>query len=384
MNAQTALEYQWPYLLSFFPPEDDLDSGALAFGALQRRRAVDSASSLLRLVLAYGFCGLSLRQTAAWAEALGLTSCSDVALLKRFRKSSAWLGHLLAVKLAERAAPPVLPDCSLRLRLVDATAITRPGSTGTDWRVHLGFCLSSLCIDQIELTDSSGGETLKRFSIGPGELVLGDRGYAHRAGLHSVRQSGGHFLVRLSWQTIPLQTLTGQPFDLLGTLRNLPETEAQGFAVQTAPDERRNLPAIAARLVALRKTEAAAADARKRILKEHAHKGKAPDPRTLEAAAYIFVITSVSAAQLPDALALELYRFRWQIELAFKRMKGLLELGELPAKQPALARTIIYAKLLAALVLEDFTERFLAISPWGYNFRPKTALAMADSERATG
>lgn len=379
MNARTILEYQWPYLLSFFPPVCDLDSSALVFGALQRKRAVDSASSLLRLSLAYGFCGLSLRQTAAWAETLGFASFSDVALLKRLRKASDWLGHLLTVKLAERATPPALSDSCLRLRLVDATAISRPGSTGTDWRVHLGFRLSSLCIDQVELTDASGGETLRRFSIAPGEVVLGDRGYAHRAGLYSVRQNGGDFIVRLTWQNIPLQTLDGNPFDLLAALRSLPETQAQGFAVRTAPDSRSGIPAIAARLVAIRKTEAAAQEARKRILREHGRKGKTPDPRTLEAAAYVFVITSLSATLLPDPQVLELYRFRWQIELAFKRMKGLLELGELPAKQPALARTIIYAKLLAALVLDDFTERFLAISPWGYNFRATATLAVADS-----
>ena len=79
---------------------------------------------------------------------------------------------------------------------------------------------------------------------------------------------------------------------------------------------------------------------------------------------------------------LELYRFRWQIELAFKRMKGLLELGSLPAKDPDLARTIVRSKLLAALLLEDFTRSFLAISPWGYPLRESSALAVENSARA--
>jgi IS4 transposase len=66
---------------------------------------------------------------------------------------------------------------------------------------------------------------------------------------------------------------------------------------------------------------------------------------------------------------MDFYRFRWQIELAFKRMKSILNLDELPAKDPALARTVLYAKLLAALLVEDFTTHFLAISPWGYTLR---------------
>ena len=82
--------------------------------------------------------------------------------------------------------------------------VSRPGSTGTDWRVHLGYNLSALAIDSVELTDFRGGETLTRFRFQPGELVLGDRGYAHRAGLHAVRHAGADFIVRMGWQNLPL------------------------------------------------------------------------------------------------------------------------------------------------------------------------------------
>ena len=62
---------------------------------------------------------------------------------------------------------------------------------------------------------------------------------------------------------------------------------------------------------------------------------------------------------------LELYRMRWQIEMAFKRMKGLLHLGDVPVKDPRLAHGYLCAKLLAALMLEDLTQDFLAFSPSG-------------------
>lgn|GEM_PF-5333078 len=48
--------------------------------------------------------------------------------------------------------------------------------------------------------------------------------------------------------------------------------------------------------------------------------------------------------------------FRWQIELVFERLKSLLRLEELPAKDPDLARTFLYSKLLAALLLEELTH----------------------------
>ncbi len=48
-----------------------------------------------------------------------------------------------------------------------------------------------------------------------------------------------------------------------------------------------------------------------------------------------------------------LYRLRWQIELAFKRMKSLLHMDRLPAKNADLARVWLHANLLVALLAED-------------------------------
>ena len=60
-----------------------------------------------------------------------------------------------------------------------------------------------------------------------------------------------------------------------------------------------------------------------------------------------------------------LYRLRWQIELAFKRWKSLAGLERLPAKDPALARSWIYARLIAALLAEKTTGLEPESSPSG-------------------
>ncbi len=367
MDTRTILEYQWPYLTSFLASPEVLEQTARDFGALKRKRCVDSASTLLRLALAYGFCGLSLRQTAAWAEACGVASLSDVALLKRLRSSSDWLGHLLALKLAERAAPPQSHD--RRLRIVDATTVSGPASTGTDWRIHLGFQLVSRTIDHIEVTDVKGAESFRRFFFEPGDLVLADRGYAHRSGLLRVVNAGADFVIRMPWSNIPLRHLNQEPFDLFEFLRSLPEGQAGDCDVEVKPDPRRHLPAFRARLVAVRKSEAAADEARHKLTRKAAKNGHLPDPRSLEAAAYVILLTSLEGPSLPPAQVLDLYRFRWQVEIAFKRLKGLLELGDMPAQDPSLARTILSSKLLAALLLDDFTSAFLSFSPWGFHLR---------------
>ncbi|HEX4499059.1 MAG TPA: IS4 family transposase [Thermoanaerobaculia bacterium] len=368
MDALNLLETQWQYLLSMLPAESELEASARASGALLRRRVVRSAETLLRLVLAY-CCGLSLRQTGCWAGVQGLGGMSQVGVMKCLRRSASWLGLLVGEKLAQRAQCREVQG--FRLRLVDATTVSAPGSQGTDWRVHLGFDLGSLSIDSVELTGAEGGESLSRFQVGPREVLIGDRGYAHVRGLWSVRQAGGDFLVRLNWQNLPLQTPQGEKFDLLQAARQLVDTEAAELAVQTVAT--RKVPAMAARVVMLRKSERASEEARRKILQEARKRGRQVDPRTLEAASYIFLLTSLPAGQLKTVQVLELYRFRWQVELAFKRLKSLWDFGSVPVKDPELARTYIYAKLLMALLVEDLTEALRTHSPWGFRLRAARA-----------
>lgn len=380
MNSQVVLEYQWQYLLSFLPSEDDLERTAKAHGALLRKRGIGSASALLRLGFAYGFCGMSLREAAAWAKVTGVADISDVALMKRLRNASDWFGKLLAHKLAEYAPPPAVSKKGVRIRLVDATSISRPGSEGTDWRLHMGLSLSDLTIDHIELTDNSGGESLNRFVVGPGEVIIGDHGYANRRGIMSIHDTGGDFIVRLNWQTVPLQDRQGKRLDILNFLRGIPEAKAGDLEVRVAPFPKQGIPSMPARFVAVRKSEAAAEIARKKVLSERSRKGRSVDPRTLESAGYVFVLTSLPQEDFSPEEVLELYRFRWQIELAFKRLKSLLHLDNLPARDPPLARSILSMKLLAALLLEDFTERFLSFSPWGFRLAHPAPVIVADSE----
>jgi len=87
MDEREAFDFQWPYLASFIGSPEEIEASAVRTGALRRRRGVKSADALLRLAMTYGFCGLSLRQTAAYAQSLGFASISDVALLTRISHS---------------------------------------------------------------------------------------------------------------------------------------------------------------------------------------------------------------------------------------------------------------------------------------------------------
>lgn len=374
MKASVSPTNEWPLLLSFLPA--DLETSAKECGALQRKRGVTSAQVLLRLAFAYAYTGWSLQATVTWARGAGLARLTAVALWKRLRRAADWSSHLLAQALVEHAVlrRDRLP-ARLRIRLIDASSISGPGSKGTDYRVHLQFDLGTLTTVAVTLTDASEGESLKRCALAPDEIAMGDRGYAHRQGIAAVVATGAAALVRLGWQSVPLQRRDGTAFDLLATVGRLEPGEIGEWAVQTEPDKE-GTPAVPGRLIALRKSAAAAETTRRKLRATARKKGRTPDARSLEAAAFIFVFTTATAEQLPAPAVLEVYRFRWQIELAFKRLKGVLALDELVAKDPALCRTFLCIKLLGALLVERLSHRWVDFSPWGYG-TPATVIADA-------
>ena len=129
------------------------------------------------------------------------------------------------------------------------------------------------------------------------------------------------------------------------------------------------------RLVVVRKSEEATRRDRVKIQKEATRKGKAPTRRTLDAAAFAFLITSIPAAHADAATVAELYRVRWQVELNFKRWKSIFDLDRLRAYDPDLARAYIYAKLIAACLADTLARSARAFSPWGVPTSPLTLAA---------
>ena len=74
-------------------------------------------------------------------------------------------------------------------------------------------------------------------------------------------------------------------------------------------------------------------------------------------------LTSLSARDFPLEQLGALYRLRWRIELAIKRLKSILHIDRLPAKDPGLARAWLLAHLLLALLLDENLAQWSAIPP---------------------
>ena len=170
MAARTARPTQdFAAIVERLGGREHLEAEARETKAFRRAREVKSAVGMLRIVLGYGLGSEGLRLTAAWAEAIGLASISNVAVLKRVRGSLPWLEVLVArMLLAARTPEPApLPFTGNRpIRLVDASVVAKSDraarEAGGVWRVHAVYELPAERFPAFEVTDESGGERLGR------------------------------------------------------------------------------------------------------------------------------------------------------------------------------------------------------------------------------
>ena len=352
VHAPPLIEDGWRQVLSLLGLTDaDLDRTARDEKALVRRRGVRCGSELLRIVFAYALLHANLQLVGRWAADRGIASISAEALSNRLRGCRSWLGSLLAACLVQRQG--VLCQQQTRLRLIDATTASRPGSTGTDWRVHISLNLGSMCMDEAELTDAHGGETLSRHNSKPGDIIVADAGYAHRTGLAKVFSDGAAAVVRTNWSNLPLCEPTGERLQLFTWLDGLGSTDlAEHAALVVTPQA-----SYEVRLIAGRLSQKGADAARKRSRKQARKKKHRIDERTLKAAAFILLVTSLPADSWSAEQILELYRLRWQVELHFKRLKSILHLDELRAQSADLVQAYLLCKLLAAFIVDELIRR---------------------------
>jgi hypothetical protein len=374
---EDGLPESWEILRSWLPV--DLNASARTHGFFRRARGLQDAECWLRLILMHVGGGLSLEHTVVRARELGLAEVTSVALFKRLRNAQGWLLELTRHLLLEQQrflhrAP--LPGPA-RLRVVDATDIQEPGETGKAWRLHYSLQLPELSCDHFELTDLQGGEKLGRFRFARGEWVLADRGYSHRAGAASVLAAGAEFIVRWNVPVFPLENEARQPWLPLAALRGLRAGEVRQWPARFVAEGQRH----DVWLCALRKSALAAERAqRKAQAKARRNQSRQPDAQSLELAQYILVVTSVAPTICPAHDILELYRCRWQIELAFKRLKSLLGLGHVPKKDEASAKSWMQAKILTALLIERVLWEAKIFSPWGYELRGKPLARVSGSQ----
>ncbi|MER9484140.1 transposase [Mesorhizobium sp. M0494] len=96
---------------------------------------------------------------------------------------------------------------------------------------------------------------------------------------------------------------------------------------------------------------------------------------TLIAAGFVMLLTSAPADELTADEVLQTYRLRWQVELAFKRLKSGMGIHKLPARDERLARSWLTAHLILALMIDDASPTFSTLPP--VKTKPRTAQSLS-------
>ena len=358
----------WSELSTRLPADLDLDELARTSKAIRRHRddGVSDGATLLRLTLARGPGGKSLQDTAVWAHLNGLANLTGQSLNERLHQSVAFLAAIVHRLLAGRSAGPRLWSGRC-LRIADGSSLSQPGSKGTDWRLHGVYDLSRGSFSQLELTDRHGAESLLRCAPVMKEVLIADRGYARAKELHSCLAPDGagarDFIVRIGWKALALCDAEGNPFNLIAHLEKLlPEARPEEWAVQAVVGSAKRPGLLPIRLIAVPLPPDKAAANRMKLKRRASKHQDTLDPRSLIAAGFMVLVTSLPAVISAGEIC-AVYRLRWQIELAFKRLKSLLHIDRLPTRTDAGSLSWLYAHLILVLLTEDICQDFLESSP---------------------
>jgi len=365
MTRESLSNAEWLRTVDRFGGPELLEKEAREFGAFERARKVKCAVDQLRLVLAYCWGSSGLRLTAAWAEAIGLASLSNVALLKRLRHSANWLERLVCRLIGALSREAGVVAAKGRpVRLVDATSVAKAGrdarGSGGRWQVHSVFDLASECFTAFDLTDESEAEVIDRAAVVAGEIRVCDRAYLKPDRIAKVLDASADIVVRAGWNSVRWLDSKGNRLDLIGLLK---KARGKGLIDRPIWIKGSAKQAMALRLVAIRKPKPARDRSIAKLKHRARDKGHDLMPETLVAAEWVLIVTSLDHDEYPLPAIGALYRLRWRIEIAFKHLKSGIGLAGPPGDDSMSARAYILCHLLLGLLTEPLIAEHLGDSP---------------------
>jgi IS4 transposase len=232
--------------------------------------------------------------------------------------------------------------------------ICSPGK-GQDWRLHARYDPDRGRFADLVLTTTREAEAARRTRVSAGRVHVMDRGYARARDFQAVLRGGGDFITRTSWRSVKLFDAGQRQLDLISRLEGVDWPHAELVWVEGI--------ARPLRLLIRPLPPEAAERQRARRIRRANHRCQTIDPRTIQAAGFLMLLTSLPADRHASEQVFDAYRDRWQIEIGFKRLKTLGRLDELPSSDPVLARTWLLAQLIAAVLTDDLANEIAGFSP---------------------
>ena len=332
-------------------------------GAMKRAREIKRPRDLMMLALSYVSQNFSLMEMSEIARLKGIGNISDVGFMKRFSKCNEWFVNILKQIEVEEVANYKKPEklSKYKFKAIDASDVTSKGAVKSRYRLHYAINLFTMSSDEYKITNQKTGESLTNFTIAPDDLVIADRGYGTKKSIEYCLESKGDFILRIRNNPFKLYDESQEEVHIIDFLEGITEDEAKEVLVYMESSKKEKIPL---RLCIIKKPPETKENT-SRIIKtyERTHQRKLSE-ETKRAHEYFFVLSSLPKELASAKEILEIYRLRWQVELYFKRLKSIMDFGDLPIKNEQSIKAWLSGKLIFALLIEKMIAS-VDFSPYG-------------------
>lgn len=321
--------------------------------AMRRKRVIRDPNDLMLLSLFHLLTGCSLVEISEISKLTKIGRISDVGFMKRFSCCNDWFKWILTEtqKSTEGIVQYALPDrlSKYRILAVDASDVSEKGRMRRIFRLHFALDIVRMHTALYNITSNSVGEHLRNFDFSSDDLVLADRGYSNVTGMEHCLKKGCQYIVRMRKNGFNLYDSDGNKLNLLSLMKGKGSGEIKAFVHKE--EKRKTVLSIPVRVCFKKKPKEALDSTRKKLKdKERTNQMKFSKEAHLFNE-YVVLITSLEDSVSAEEV-LELYRYRWQVELYFKRLKSILDYGEIPKKSEESIFSWLNGKLMIALLIE--------------------------------
>jgi len=226
------------------------------------------------------------------------------------------------------------------------------GGAGSKSALKLDFIfdITKYVINEFTLTEgtvndqSLSNNILKH--IKKNSLVIRDLGYFTLDVLCAIAKKGAYYISRLSIGSYVYANKTDQePLDLPKHIENLIKQGCDLCDIQVYVGKTER---ILTRLIVEKVPKHVVEQRGKRFKKD---RKKEPSQHYLEWSGFSFFVTNIPQTMWGGLLILEMYKIRWQIELAFKVFKSNVEIHILKGTNENRIENLIYGKLITIVLM---------------------------------
>ena len=333
--------------------------------AIIRKREVKKPYDLLKLAMMYLVGGYTLLEMCVIAKQLEVAKLSDTAFMNKFAKCRDWfkwiISQIIPKPIIEYEKPISLQEYTISA--VDASDVKEKGRAGKLYRLHYMIDIFSMCAIKFKLTDRKTGESLINFDlseIGKKLLIIADRAYGKLTSIRHCIKNGATFVFRVKYKAFDIYDANENKINILDIIKKSTDKVSinEEVYVKVFGKELTRL-RLCARKIPDDKLEQTKTKGYRKG-KGYKKRDKTSDEATLMRN-YVVVITNLPEEVTSEEI-LNLYQLRWQIELYFKRLKSIMDFGNIPLKREDSIMSWLSGKMVVALLIEQMLSE-VSFSP---------------------